>query len=62
MVRLTDHLNMTIAVDWDVKPTAYMFVLWNIVCTLVHFLLQTIWIHRTSLIRVHGICLHGEST
>ena len=20
MVRLTDHLNMTIAVDWDVKP------------------------------------------
>ena len=33
MVRLTDHLNMTIAVDWDVRPHTKQKTTQNVVCT-----------------------------
>ena len=50
MVRLTDRLNMTIAVDWDIKAQTKQKTLCFHVCVCVFSLLCTIF----DLIRAHA--------
>ena len=52
MVRLTDHLNMTIAVDWEVKPhikhITCVIIMLNSVFELAHKELVLIAIHLAA--------------